>query len=114
MNYFSGVDHGTLDQGASLLTSNRLSSVMDSQSRIKGITCCCFYFFAVFFMHFYFIFYWLLVAVIYKGPIKLLIVDIESELMKYSVVPIGHLLFRTCYILECLFRFRDQRFSYFV
>ncbi|XP_044165041.1 uncharacterized protein LOC114969803 isoform X4 [Acropora millepora] len=30
-----GVDHGTLDQGASLLTSNRLSSAMDSQSRIK-------------------------------------------------------------------------------
>ena len=37
MNYFSGVDHGTsLDQGASLLTSNCLSSAMDSQSRIKG------------------------------------------------------------------------------
>ncbi|XP_015762239.1 PREDICTED: uncharacterized protein LOC107341345 isoform X1 [Acropora digitifera] len=29
------VDHGTLDQGASLSTSNRLSSAMDSQSRIK-------------------------------------------------------------------------------
>ncbi|XP_044166042.1 uncharacterized protein LOC114951667 isoform X6 [Acropora millepora] len=29
------VDHGTLDQGASLLTSNCLSSAMDSQSRIK-------------------------------------------------------------------------------
>ncbi|XP_015754481.1 PREDICTED: uncharacterized protein LOC107334095 isoform X4 [Acropora digitifera] len=29
------VDHGTLDQGASLLTSNLLSSAMDSQSRIK-------------------------------------------------------------------------------
>ncbi|XP_015772433.1 PREDICTED: uncharacterized protein LOC107350707 [Acropora digitifera] len=29
------VDHGTLDQGASLLTSNRLSSAMDSHSRIK-------------------------------------------------------------------------------
>ena len=52
MNYFSGVDHGTLDQGASLLTSNRLSSAMDSQSRIKGITCCCCccYFFGVFFI----------------------------------------------------------------
>ena len=38
VNYFSGVDHGTsLDQGASLLTSNRLSSAMDSQSRIEGI-----------------------------------------------------------------------------
>ena len=37
MNYFSGVDHGTLDQGASLLTSNPLSSAMDSQSRIKGV-----------------------------------------------------------------------------
>jgi len=36
VNYFSRVDHGTsLDQGASLLTSNRLSSAMDSQSRIK-------------------------------------------------------------------------------
>ncbi|XP_015770837.1 PREDICTED: uncharacterized protein LOC107349236 isoform X2 [Acropora digitifera] len=29
------VDHGILDQGASLLTSNRLSSAVDSQSRIK-------------------------------------------------------------------------------
>ena len=49
MNYFAGVDHGTLDQGASLLTSNRLSFAMDSQSRIKGITCCCCcYFFVVF------------------------------------------------------------------
>ena len=37
MNYFSGVDHGTLDQGASSLTSNPLSSAMDSQSRIKGV-----------------------------------------------------------------------------
>ena len=100
VNYFSGVDRGTLDQGASLLTSNRLSSVMDSQSRNKGIPCCCFYFFAVFFMHFYFIFYWLLVAVIYKGPINLLIVDIELELVKYSVVPIGHWLFFTCYIVK--------------
>jgi len=35
VNYFSGVDHGTLDQGASLLTSNHLSFAMDSQSRIK-------------------------------------------------------------------------------
>ena len=40
MNFFSGVDHGTLDQGASLLTRNRLSSAMDSQSKVKGITCC--------------------------------------------------------------------------
>ncbi|XP_074627714.1 uncharacterized protein LOC141885749 isoform X1 [Acropora palmata] len=30
-----GVDHVTLDQGASLLTSNHLSFAMDSQSRIK-------------------------------------------------------------------------------
>ena len=30
-NYFSGVDHGTSDQGASLLTSNRLSSATNSQ-----------------------------------------------------------------------------------
>ena len=57
MNYFSGVDHGTLDQGASLLTSNRLSSAMDSQSRIKSITCCC---------YFFLIFYRLLVALIYR------------------------------------------------
>ena len=50
MNYFSGVDHGTsLDQGASLLTSNRLSSAMDSQSRIKGITC--YFFCSIFFMY---------------------------------------------------------------
>ena len=78
MNYFSGVDHGTLDQDASLLTSNCLSSAMNSQSRIKGITCCCCccYFFLVFIMEFYFIFYGLLVAMIYKGPIMLLIVDI--------------------------------------
>ena len=48
MNYFSGVDHGTLDQGASLLTSNRLSSAMDSPSRIKGITCCCYFFCSIF------------------------------------------------------------------
>ncbi|XP_015749790.1 PREDICTED: D-inositol 3-phosphate glycosyltransferase-like [Acropora digitifera] len=32
-----GVDHGTLDQGASLLTSNRLSSAMDSQSKVKDL-----------------------------------------------------------------------------
>ena len=44
VNYFSGLDHGTLDQGASLSTSNRLSSAMDSQSRIKGTTCCCYFF----------------------------------------------------------------------
>ncbi|XP_044166026.1 uncharacterized protein LOC122950005 [Acropora millepora] len=29
------VDYGTLDKGASLLTSNHLSSAMDSQSRFK-------------------------------------------------------------------------------
>ena len=45
-NYLSGADHGTLEQGASLMTSNRLSSAMASQSRIKGITC--FFFFLVF------------------------------------------------------------------
>ena len=69
MNYFSGVDHGTLDQGASLLKSNRLSSAMDSQSKVKGITCCYCYFCSIFYVVlFYFIFYQLLVAVIYKGP----------------------------------------------
>ena len=31
INYFSGVDHGTSDQGDSLLTSNRLSSATNSQ-----------------------------------------------------------------------------------
>ena len=60
MNSFSGVDHGTLDQGVSLSTSNRLSSAMDSQSRIKGITCCCCC------CYFFVIFYRLLVAVIYR------------------------------------------------
>ena len=114
MNYFSGVDHGTLDQGASLLTSNPFSSAMDSQSRIKGITCCYCYFFVVFFMACSFILFYLLslllVAVIYKGPKKLLILDNELRLMKYPVIPIGHWLFCPCYILECLFRFRDQRF----
>ena len=50
MNYFSGVDHGTSDRGASLLARNGLSSAVDSQSRIKGVTCCrCCYFFRVFF-----------------------------------------------------------------
>ena len=77
MNYFSGVDHGTLDQGACLLTSNYcLSSAMDSQSRIKGITCCCCYFFVI-------LFYFLLViscSDIQKGSLKLLIVDIELNL----------------------------------
>ena len=48
VNYFSGVDHATLDQGASLLKSNRLSSAMDSQSRIKGTTCCCYFFCSIF------------------------------------------------------------------
>ena len=102
MNYFSGVDHGTLDQGASLLTGNRLSSAMDSQSRIKGITCCC-YFFVIFLSV-------ISCIDISKGSIKLLIVDIELRLMKHPVVPIGHWLFCTCYILVCLFIFRDQRF----
>ena len=57
MNYFSGVDHGTLDQGASLLKSNRLSSAMDSQSKVKGITCCyCYFFCSIFyFILFYFL-----------------------------------------------------------
>ena len=50
MNYFSGVDHGTLDQGASLLKSNRLSSAMDSQSKVKSITCCyCYFFCSIFY-----------------------------------------------------------------
>ena len=59
VNYFSGVDHGTLDQGASSLKSNRLSSAMDSQSRIKGITCCSCYFFVVFFYKPVIVFYFL-------------------------------------------------------
>ena len=57
MNYFSVVDHGTLDQGASLLTSNRLSSAVDSQSRIKGITCCYCYFFCGIFLCSFILFY---------------------------------------------------------
>ena len=36
VHYFSGVDHGTSDQGASLLTSNHLASAMGSQTRRKG------------------------------------------------------------------------------
>ena len=57
MNYFSAVDHGTLNQGASLLKSNRLSSAMASQSKVKGITCCCCDFFCSIFyvILFYFI-----------------------------------------------------------
>ena len=52
VNYFSGVDHGTLDQGASSLKSNRLSSAMDSQSRIKGLTCCyCYFFCSIFYVN---------------------------------------------------------------
>ena len=39
-DYLSGVDHCTLDQGASLLTSNHLSSAMGSHTGVKGITCC--------------------------------------------------------------------------
>ena len=109
MNYFSGVDHGTLDQGASLLTSNRLSSAMDSQSRVKGITCCC-YFFVVF----YFILFCFLSVIscsdIQIESITLLIIDIELRLIKYAVFSNGHWLFCTCYILECLFSLRDQRF----
>ena len=31
IKYFSGVDHGTSDQGDSLLTSNRLSSATDEE-----------------------------------------------------------------------------------
>ena len=50
MNYFSGVDHGTSDRGASLLARNHLSSAMDSQSKVKGITCCYSYFFCNFFI----------------------------------------------------------------
>ena len=61
MNYFSGVDHDTLDQSASLLTSDYcLSSAMDSQSKVKGITCCYCYFFVAFFMTCSFILFYLL------------------------------------------------------
>ena len=45
MNYFSGVDYGTLNQGASLWTSDCLPSAMDSQPRFIGITCRCYFFF---------------------------------------------------------------------
>ena len=83
MNYFSRVDHGTLDQGASSLKSNRLSSAINSKSRIKGITCCCCYFFCSIF--YVILFYFLSVissSHIQKGRIKLLIVNIELRLMK--------------------------------
>ena len=60
VNYFSGVDHGTSDRGASLLARNRLSSAMDSQSRIKGITCSCYFFCSIFLCTGNFIFYRLL------------------------------------------------------
>ena len=85
MNYFSGVGHGTLDQDASLLTSNRLFSAVDSQSRIKGVyNClllsffCSINFFNVILFYFLSVISW---PMIYKGPITLLIVDIELELM---------------------------------
>ena len=103
MNYFSGVDHGTSDRGASLLARNHLSSAMDSQSKVKGITCCYCYFFCNFLSV-------ICCSDIQKGSIKVFIVDNELRLMKHPVVPIGHCLFCTCYILVCLFRFRDQRF----
>ena len=46
---------------------------------------------------------------IYKGPIELLIADIELELM-YSVVPFWSLaMFFNYYILLCLLRFRGTR-----
>ena len=59
-----------------------LASAMDSQSRTKGtcivfVDCWC---------NFIYLLFQLLVAMIYKGPIELLIADIELELM-YSVVP---------------------------
>ena len=59
-----------------------LASAMDSQSRAKGtctvfVDCWC---------NFIYLLFQLLVAMIYKGPIELLIADIELELM-YSVVP---------------------------
>ena len=83
MNYFSGVDHGTLDQGASLSTSNRLSSAMDSQSRIQGIACCCCYFLQYFLCNFILFFLSVIsCSHIQKGEIKLLIVNIELRLMK--------------------------------
>ena len=58
VNYLSGVDHGTSDQGSSLLTSNRLSSALGSHTGITGITCCCLF---VFFVAFFYVFYFLLV-----------------------------------------------------
>ena len=96
VNYFSGVDHGTLDQGASLLTSNRLSSAIDSQSRIKGTTCCCYFFCSIFLCRGNFIiifFYQLLVAMIYKLPRANKVVDCRHRIrvnVVYFVAPIGH------------------------
>ena len=75
VNNLSGIAHGTLDQGASLLTSNHLSSAMGSQSRIKGATCC---FFVVFLCNFILLSYRLSVAVLYRGRIKLWITLIEN------------------------------------
>ena len=40
VNYLSGVDHSTSDEGALLLTSNRLPSAVGSHTGIRGITCC--------------------------------------------------------------------------
>ena len=100
----------SLDQGASLLTSNCLSSATDLQCRIKGITCCCYFFCSIFYV---ILLYFLLVISCSDIQKANKVVD-YSRLMKYAVVPIGYWLFCTCYILGCLFRFRDQRFLYFV
>ena len=82
VNYFSGVDHGTLDQGASLLTSNRLSSAVDSKSRIKGnLLLLLLFFCSIFYVILFYFLLVIIVAMIYKGSIKLLIVDIKLELM---------------------------------
>ena len=57
VNYLSGVDHGTTDQGASLLTSNPLTSAVGLHTRNRGITCsCCLFFFLEILTLFYFFF----------------------------------------------------------
>lgn len=48
VNSLSGVDHGTLNEGVSSLTSNPLASALGSHTGLRGISFCC-SIFAVFF-----------------------------------------------------------------